>query len=111
MRMDLCGYLRDRHMMFAMTVRESPTPDYDALCEVVFSIPLTSSFVESLFSKMLYNQSKIRSRLSDSRLSTILYLHDTSLPDPEVCVPSSSVLKVMTPRSIRDKLQMNSNVG
>ena len=60
-RMDLCGYLRDRHMMFAMTVTESPTPDYDALCEVVFSIPLTSSFVESLFSKMLYHQIKIRS--------------------------------------------------
>ena len=110
-RMDLCGYMRDRHLMFAMTATQSPTADYDELCEVVFSIPLTSSFVESLFSKMLYNQSKIRSRLADSRLSAILHLHDSSLPDPEVCLPASSVLKVLIPRSVRDKLQMNSNVG
>ena len=109
--MDLCGYLRDRLTMFVMTRMESPTPDYDALCVVVFSTPLTSSFVESLFSKMLYNQIKIRTRLSDSRLSAILHLHDSVVPDPEQCLPSSSVLKVMIPRSIRDKLQMNINVG
>ena len=60
---------------------------------------------------MLNDQIKIRTSLSDSRLSSILHLHDSSLPDPELCLPSSSVLKVMISRSLRDKLQMNSNVG
>ena len=109
--MDLCGYLRDRHTIRVMTMTESPTPDYDALCAVVFSIPLTSSFVESLFSKMVYNQSRIRSRLADSRLSSILHLHDSALPDPEQCLPSATVLKVMIPRSLRDQINMNKNVG
>ena len=110
-RMDLCGYLRDRHSVFVMTQTESPTPDYDKLCAVVFSIPLTSSFVESLFSKMVYNQSKIRSRLRDSRLSSILHLHDSALPNPQQSLPSATTLKVMCPRSLKDQLTMNKNVG
>lgn len=110
-RMDLCSYLRDRHSTFVMTMTESPTPEYDKFCEVVFSIPLTSSFVESLFSKMSYNQYKIRSRLTDSRLSSILHLHDSAVPNPQQCLPSASFLKVMIPRSARDKLTMNKNVG
>ena len=110
-RMDLISYLRDRHAVYAMTMTPSPTPDYDKLCEVVFSIPLSSSFVESLFSKMSYNQYKIRSRLSDSRLSSILHLHDSVVPDPQQCLPAAAYLKVMIPRSARDKLTMNKNVG
>ena len=110
-RMDLCSYLRDRHSTFVMTMTESPTPEYDKFCEVVFSIPLTSSFVESLFSKMSYNQYKIRSRLTDSRLSSILHLHDSAVSNPQQCLPSASFLKVMIPRSARDKLTMNKNVG
>ena len=110
-RMDLCGYLRDRHAVHVMTQTESPTPDYDKLCAVVFSIPLTSSFVESLFSKMVYNQSKIRSRLRDSRLSSILHLHDSALPDPQQCLPSAARLKVMCPRLLKDKLTMNKNLN
>ena len=42
-RMDLCGYLRDRHAIYVMTQTESPTPDYDKLCAVVFSIPPLSN--------------------------------------------------------------------
>ena len=52
-RMDLCGYLRERRQMFQMTFAPSPTAEYDRLCNVILSIPLTSSFVESLFSKIV----------------------------------------------------------
>ena len=110
-KMDLCGYLRDRRKVFAMTLTESPTQEYDKLCAVIFSIPQTSSFVESLFSKMVYNQSKIRNRLADKKMTSILHLHDSALPDPLKCLPSTTVLKVMVPRSLRDKFTMNKNVG
>ena len=110
-QMDLCGYLRDRLNAYAITHTESPTPEFDKLCAVVFSIPQTSSFVESLFSKMVYNQSKIRNRLADKKMTSILHLHDSALPDPLKCLPSTTVLKVMVPRSLRDKITMNKNVG
>ena len=109
-RMDLVQYLRDRQQMYSMTKVESPTPAYDELCQVVFSIPLTSSFVESLFSKMTYNQSKIRTRLMDTTMSSILYLHDTVLSDPQKFLPSSLTLKVMIPHSLNDKMTMSKQV-
>ena len=43
-QMDLCGYLRDRLNAYAITHTESPTPEFDKLCVVVFSIPQTPSF-------------------------------------------------------------------
>ena len=110
-RTDLCGYLKDRLQMFQMTFTPSPTAEYDKLCHVVFSIPLTSSFVESLFSKMVYNQSKIRTRLSDSKMSSILHLHDSVLPDPQSVLPSVMELKVMIPRTLRDELTMSKHIG
>ena len=67
-RTDLCGYLRDRHSAFVQTHTESTTPDYDLMCKAIFSIPLVASFVESLFSKMSYNQHKIRNGLKDSSM-------------------------------------------
>ena len=110
-RMDLGGYLRERRQMFQMTFTPSPTAEYDRLCNVVLSIPLTSSFVESLFSKMVYNQSKIRARLSDSKMSAILHLHDSALPDPQRILPSALQLKVMIPRTLRDELTMSKHIG
>ena len=110
-RMDLVQYLRDRQQMYSMTKVESPTPAYDELCQVVFSIPLTSSFVESLFSKMTYNQSKIRTRLKDTTMSSILHLHDAALPDPQKSLPSALTLKVMIPRSLHDKITMSKHIG
>ena len=82
-RSDLCAYLRERKQRFLSTGDESPTPAYDALCAAVFSIPLSSAFVESLFSKMAYNQHKIRSRLEDTTMSSILHVHDAVLPNPQ----------------------------
>ena len=110
-RMDLCGYLRDRRQMFQMTFTPSPTAEYDNLCIAVLSIPLTSSFVESLFSKMVYNQSKIRSRMSDAKMSAILHLHDSALADPQTILPSAIQLKVMIPRTLRDELTMSKHMG
>ena len=109
-RMDLCSYLRDRKQIFVMTNQESPTPEYDKLCSVVFGIPLTSTFVESLFSKMSYNQSKIRTRLDDRTMDAILHLHDAGLPNPQCCLPSAMTLKVMIPRSLTDELQMSKHI-
>ena len=57
-RMDLCGYLRKRHAAFVQTATPSPTGEYDRICVAFFSIPLTSSFVESLFPKMAHHQHK-----------------------------------------------------
>ena len=86
-RMDLCGYLRDRRQVFQMTFTPSPTAEYEKLCNVVLSIPLTSSCVESLFSKMAYNQSKTLNCMSDAKMSAILHLHDSALSDPQKILP------------------------
>ena len=88
-RVDLCGYLRNRRATFIHTSTPTPTPAYDRICVAFFSIPLTSAFVESLFSKMTYNQHKIRSRLADSTMTSILHVHDSILPDPEKCLTDS----------------------
>ena len=110
-RSDLCAYLRERRQEFVTTGDESPTPAYDALCVAVFSIPLSSAFIESLFSKMAYNQHKIRNRLTDETMSSILHVHDAVLQDPQNALTNSLNLKVCAPVTIRDKLTMNKNVG
>ena len=38
-------------------------------------------------------------------------MHDSAVPDPQHCLPKASLLKVMIPRSARDKLNMNKNIG
>ena len=48
----------------------------------VFSITLVSTFVESLFSKMAYNQSKQRCRLKDNTTTSILHVQDLKLTSP-----------------------------
>ena len=110
-KLDLCGYMRERHAGFVAANRPSPTEEYDKLCCAVFSIPLTSSFVESLFSKMEYNQGKARSRLKDETMSAILHCHDAALPDPEKRLTGDLQLKVTVPKSIRDKLVMHKQIG
>ena len=110
-RLDLCGYLRERHAGFVAANTPSPTEEYDKLCSAVFSIPLTSSFVESLFSKMEYNQSKIRSSLKDETMSAILHCHDAALADPEKRLTGDLQLKVTVPKSIRDSLVMHKQIG
>ena len=78
----------DNKCMWWLKLNHRHQAEYDELCQAIFGIPLTSSFVESLFSKMIYNQSKIRTRLNDTNKSSILYLHDTSLSDPQKSLPS-----------------------
>ena len=110
-RTDLCGYLRDRHSVFVQTHTESTTPDYDLMCKAIFSIPLVASFVESLFSKMSYNQHKIRNGLKDSSMSSILHVHDAVLPDPQSHLQEGIKLKAMTPQMLNDKCQMSKMLG
>ena len=89
----------------------SPTVAYDALCSAIFSIPLSSSFVESLFSKMGYNQNKIRSSLNDSTMSSILHVNDVVVADPQTSLTNELKLKIMAAPALNDKLRMNKNVG
>ena len=76
------GYFRQRRESALRVGLETDTPDLDDLGIAVFSIALVSSFVESLFSKMEYNQSKISSRLGTNMMSAILHVHDAVLGDP-----------------------------
>lgn len=108
---NLCSYLRRRRQIFVRTSTVSPTPVYDKVCQFVFSIPITSAFVESLFSKMAYNQNKIRSRLKDKTMTSILHLHDAVLPDPQQCLSNAITLKVTVPRSPEDKLRMDKMIS
>ena len=107
----LCGYLRERLASFASGGIETPTPEYDKLCIAVFGIPLTSAFIESLFSKMAYNQSRIRNSLADNTMSSILHMHDTVLPDPQQPLPKAIQLKVHAPRSELHKMRMEKQIG
>ena len=54
----------------------------DKLRCAIFSIALVSALVESLFSKMEYNQNKRRSSLSDKMMSAILHVRDAVVGDP-----------------------------
>ena len=110
-RMNLCGYLRQRHAMFVQNQTPSPTPEYDTICVAFFGIPLTSSFVESLFSKMAYNQHKTRNSLNDSTMSSILHVHDSVLSDPERYLSGELKLKAMQPRKLVERLKMNKHIG
>ena len=110
-RSDLCVYLRERRARFRMMGDESPTPAYDAMCAAIFSIPLSCAFVESLFSKMTHNQSKIRGSLEDDTMSSILHIHDVALANPQQPLTDKMRLKILSPVTIRDKLRMNKNVG
>ena len=60
---------------------------------------------------MAYNQHKIRNKLSDSTMSSILHVHDSVLPDPERCLSGELKLKVMQPRKLGERLKMNKHVG
>ena len=108
---NLCAYLRQRHKTFILTRTESPTPEHDEVCQFVFSIPITSAFVESLFSKMAYNQGKLRPNLKDTTMTSILHMHDAVLPNPQQPLPRSITLKVHAPKSPTDKLLMDKMIG
>ena len=49
--------------------------------------------------------------MTDSKMSSILHLHDSVQPDPQKCLPSARTLKVMIPRTLRDEIAMNKHVG
>lgn len=81
-RTDLLSYYRDRHQHFLNHLDDTNTACLDRLAVAVFSIAIVSSFVESLFSKMTYNQSKQRSRLKDNTTTSILHVQDLKLASP-----------------------------
>ena len=107
---DLVVYCRQRHTNMLRTGLTSNTPELDNLREVVFSIPLVSAFVESLFSKMDYNQSKHRSRLADDTMSAILHCHDSVVADPKLPLSGDVQLKTLTP-SMCEKEKMTKHIG
>ena len=44
-------------------------------------------------------------------MSSILHLHDASVPDPQKSLPSALTLKVMISRSLHDKMTMSKHIG
>ena len=60
---------------------------------------------------MAYNQHKIRNRLADSTMSSILHVHDAVLPDPQKGLTGTMRLRAMVPRKLHDRLQMNKHIG
>ena len=107
---DLLGYCRQNRDDLLRAHTETDTPELDLLRVVVFSIVLVSAFVESLFSKMEYNQSKVRSRLGDDMTSVILHAHDAALADPQQPLSSKLTLKT-TVTSVKEKEKMLKHIG
>ena len=106
----LLGYFREQRQAILRSKLETETAELDKLRCAIFSIALVSAFVESLFSKMEYNQSKRRSSLSDKMMSAILHVHDAVVGDP--MQPLTSNLKLRTHvMSITEKEKMMQNVG
>ena len=91
----------------------SPTQELDLLRVTVFSLTLSSSFVESLFSKMSYTQSKTRSRLDAHTVSVfaIFHVHDTVMPDPAVPLDGSIKLKKRMTGSLAQQRKMEEQIG
>ena len=109
-RADLCGFLRQRHAEYVRQNDTCPTPELDQLCAAVFSISIVSAYVESLFSKMEYNQNKTRNRLKDSTMSAILHVHDAVLPTPEKRLPLSLDLQLHSQPVMQHKMKMRVKV-
>lgn len=90
-RADLLSYLQETRVV------EEDLTALDQARIAVFSISLTSAFVESLFSKMEYNQSKVRSRMKAGTMSSVLHVHDALLEDPRNPLAGTVKLKTSVP--------------
>ena len=77
----------------------------------VFSIPIVSAFVESLFSKMNYNQNKQRSGLLDTTTTSILHVHDTVVPNPLLPLDGKFPLRCNKDNNTVNKRKHTKNVG
>ena len=77
----------------------------------VFSIPIVSAFVESLFSKMNYNQNKSRNRLLDETTTSILHVHDTVVPNPLLPLDGKISLRCNKDNNTVNKRKHTKNVG
>ena len=107
---DLVGYCRERQRSFISSGTETDSPDLDSLRVAVFSLGLVSAFVESLFSKMEYTQSKSRSRLGSDMMSSILHVHDATIADPNKPLRPLLELKTTTP-SMGDMVKMKKHIN
>ena len=90
-RADLLSYLQETRD------RDAEPTELDRARVAVFSIALSSSFVESLFSKMEYNQSKVRSSMKANTMSSVLHVHDALLEDPRNPLAGAVTLKKSVP--------------
>ena len=79
---DLLQYYRCKHLARVSRAGDNADRCLNEYAIAVFSIAIVSAFVESLFSKMNYNQNKTRSRLLDKTTTAILHVHDTVVPNP-----------------------------
>ena len=77
----------------------------------VFSIPIVSAFVESLFSKMNYNQNKSRNRLLDETTTAILHVHDTVVPNPLLPLDGTFPLRCNKDNDTLTKRKHMKNLG
>ena len=109
-RHNLIDYCGERHRGFQSVGIASPTQELDLLRAAVFSLALSSSFVESLFSKMSYTQSKTRSRLDAHTVSAIFHVHDTVMPDPAVPLDGSIKLKKRMSGSLAQQRKMEKQI-
>ena len=112
-RHNLIDYCGERHRGFQSVGIASPTQELNLLRAAVFSLTLSSSFVESLFSKMSYTQSKTRSRLDAHTVSVfaIFHVHDTVMPDPAVPLDGSIKLKKRMTGSLAQQRKMEEQIG
>jgi len=109
MRSNLIDYLRDRTAGLIAVGIDNDRAELDLLRTAIFSIGLVSAFVESLFSKMAYNQNKTRSRLSDEVTSAILHVHDSARSNPLKPLTGEITLQVSPHTS--DRVDMEKWVG
>jgi len=108
---DLIQYYRLRKDAQVLTLTGSPTKCLDEFAIAVFSTAIVSSFVESLFSKMNYNQNKSRMRLKDHTTSSILHVHDLVVSNPLKPIDGDFRLKCNDENNITISTKHKKHVG
>lgn len=108
---DLIQFYRIRKQRQMITFTDSPTQCLDEYAMAVFSIAIVSSFVESLFSKMAYNQSKTRNSLTDQTTSSLLHVHDLVLANPLKPLDSTVMLRCNDQHNCSTKLKHKKHIG
>ena len=108
---DLIQYYASKHRLAVAGGDSGISRCLNDYAIAVFSISIVSAFVESLFSKMNYNQSKRRSRLLDTTTTSILHVHDTVVPSPLLPLDGKFPLRCNKDNNTVNKRKHTKNVG